>query len=709
MKKSYKHLFIFLILFYLLNILNTYFVTTEMLNKYITVFPRNFSGEINSVLGNIAALTILLMVGFLLIKRTKSRLIYMLVLTMVLNIGIFGSGIFTKYYQTVFSLKETTLFKNPAIDLASSIFIESLKDLFINFRIVVFIPFIFLLVYYFIVKKEFKNNNIDFNEKGIIFDSTLKNGLIMLGAVTMSLFTLSIFNISMKSKWPIFAERPLYGVQRAGMYNYYLGQAFGFDFDDSNIIELDIRTYKEYNKNEEEYENIFAENFGNILYKSQAAIDFNLNPYMDKDNLNGIFKDKNLVLVHLESLNQFLLDENGPYLDETYYKTLKKILSESYVLENFYTNVGLGNSSDAEFSVLTGAYPLGNSTMYWNYENDKYVFNDLATLFENRYSAAFHGDVSLFYNREVVYNDMYGFDNYFYFDPKEDYYENTQNGFWMFPDHVNTNLPNEVWLTENDLLQWLKITYNKTIKDGSEKGFYYPILMNPHTPFKYNPTKEEDLRFNKDNIDVSSETIRYLNYEPYMESFFEKFIELTYELKDTVYIFYGDHGSGISQKDYEELLGIKTNQENANYNNIKYQQEMLKTIAFIYAPDDNTTSLDIKPGLLKGSQPRVRSQVDIYRTVIELFGLKTDSYYFGANLLSKEHTYSIDPRNFNIVTDEYFIIGKKMINLEDYDEAYITLIDNPQKDVLELFKYILRFKNKIDHAIRENAYQYLKK
>jgi len=50
-----------------------------------------------------------------------------------------------------------------------------------------------------------------------------------------------------------------------------------------------------------------------------------------------------------------------------------------------------------------------------------------------------------------------------------------------------------------------------------------------------------------------------------------------------------------------------------------------------------------------------------------------------------------------------------MINLEDYDEAYITLIDNPQKDVLELFKYILRFKNKIDHAIRENAYQYLKK
>lgn len=708
MKAKHKHLIIFIVLFYLLNIFNTLTVTTEMLNKYITVFPRNILGEMNAFIGNVAALTILLMLGFLFIKRTKSRLIYMLILTMTLNIGVFASVIFTKYYQTVFSIKETTLFKNPAVDLAGSILVEALKDLFVDFKIITFLPFIVLMVYFFVVSKEFKKQDLDFNVKGLLFKTSFFNGLVMAGALVVSFFTLSVFNISMKSNWPIFAERPLYGVQKAGMYNYYLGQALGFNFDDSKIMEVDLKTYKEYNKNSEAYVNIFDEVFSNILYKDDVELDFLLNPTMDKENLNGIFKDKNLVLVHLESLNYFLLNEDGPYLDSSYYSTLKKIMSESYVLENFYTNVGLGQSSDAEFSVLTGAYPLGNSTMYWKYDKTPFVFSDLGTLFSDRYSAAFHGDVGKFYNRQEIYDKMYGFDNYFYFDPKEEYYSGTQNGYWQFPDHVNTNLPNEVWLTENDILEWLKLTYNSKTKDGGDLGFYYPILMQPHTPFLHNPTKEEDLRFTKENLNVSSETIRYLNYESYMENYFKEFIKLTYELKNTVYIFYGDHGSNISQKEYEELFGITTNSDNALYNNLKYQQEMLKTVSFIYVPDDSSSNLEIKPGLLKGSQPRVRSQIDLYRTIIELFGLETNNHYFGVNALSKEHTFTIDTRNFNVITDDYFIIGKRMIKLENYDEAYISFTDKPKIDVLDLYKYVLRFKNKMDHAIRENAYQYLK-
>lgn len=709
MERTHKHLITFLILFYILNITNTYFVTTEWLNKYITVFPRNFLGEINSLIGDIAALTIVVAAGFLFIKRVRPRLIFLITVTFFLNLGIFGLGIFTKYYQTVFSLKETSLFKNPAVDLGLSIFVESLKDLFRYYRIIVFLPIVVLLIYYFIIKKDYKKNNLDINEETFVFVKKLIVGTVLSGAITVSLLTMSLFNISMKSNWPIFAERTLYGVQKVGMYNYYLGQAVGFNFDDSRVYEVDINAYKEYNKNEEAYKNIYGENFSNILYKDDMEIDFSLNSEMDKSNLNGIFKDKNLVLIHLESFNQFLLNEEGPYLDETYYPTLKKILKESYRLENFYTNVGLGTSSDAEFSVLTGAYPLGNTTIYWEYKKTPYVFNDLATLFNDRYSVAMHGDVRLFYNRQQIYDEMYGFDNYYYFDPKEPYYDDTQNGFWVFPEHVNTILPDVTWLSENDLLEWLRITYNSTAKSKGERGFYYPILMNPHTPYDNNPTKEEDLRFKKSDLNVSEATLDYLNYESYLEQFFKKFIELTYEMKDTVYIFYGDHGSGISQKDYEKIFDIKTTPSNAKENILKYQQELLKTAAFIYVPDDNAESLDIKPGLLKGVQQRVRSQIDVYRTIIELFGLETNNYYFGVNLLSKEHTYAIDSRNFNIITDDYFISGKKMLKLENYEDAYLILNNNPKIDVIDLYKYVLRFKTKIDHIIKENAYQYLKK
>jgi lipoteichoic acid synthase len=425
------------------------------------------------------------------------------------------------------------------------------------------------------------------------------------------------------------------------------------------------------------------------------------NSFRSKDPLNAI----GILKSEMEKLNSIVM--RSAYLHEVEAGSslaVDRTLFASYITDviKAHPNIEIINEEVIEIDVneptIIAAGPLVSNGLKDN----------LLKLFNDRYSVAFHGDVRLFYNREKVYDKMYGFDNFHYFDPTEPYFEETQNGFWLFPDHVHTNLPNKVWLTENDLLEWLKIAYISTSENKGEKGFYYPILMNPHTPFLYNPTKEENLRFKKGDIDISEETRRYLNYETYMESFFNKFIEISYELKDTVYIFYGDHGSGIPEKDYYAIMGLSANSNNAAKLHFEYQQEMLKTIAFIYVPDDDAESLDIKPGLFKGVQKRVRSQVDIYRTIIELFDLQTNNYYFGVNLLSKEHTFAIDTKHFNIITDDYFIIGKKMIKDINYKDAYRVLSDDPKKDVVELYKYVLRFKNKLDHAIKENAYQYLK-
>ncbi len=705
MKKSQKLLIIFIMLYYILNIFNTYFVTTEVLNKYIVVFSRGFLPEVNSVLGNFAILSIFLFIGFLLIKKTNGRLIYLTVITFMLNIGIYASGIFTKYYQTVFSITETTLFKNPAADLAFSIFAEAFLELFLYFRIVVFVPSVVLFVLLFVIKRVYKNEELDFKEEMVLFNKRIVNGIYLAGSVIISVFSLSIYNISMNSDWPIFAERPLYGVQTAGLYNYYFGQVVGFKYEDSNVVNVDLRSYKEFNRNTNEYENLFGEKFSNILYKEDVELDFSLNSHYDLDNLNGIFKNKNLVLVHLESLNHFVLNEDGPYLDETYYETLKAILKESYYLENFYTNVGLGNSSDAEFSINTGIYSTGHTTLYWNYQETPYEVEALPKLFDDYYTVSLHGDVAEFYNRSEAHEDMLGFDDYIYFNPNETNYEGTKNGYHLFPEYVNTNLPNEAWLTDTDLLEWLKIVYNSKA-DKNIKGFYYPILLQPHTPYNYNPTKEEDLRFKEGDIDVSATTLRYLNYETYVEDILKEFINLTHELRNTVYIFYSDHGSGISQKDYETLLGITKGDKDKD--NLKYRQEMIKTMAFIYVPDDNDTTNHLKRGLLKGVQPRVRSQVDIYRTVVELFGLETDSYYFGVNALSKEHTFSIDTRTFSIVTDDYYLIGKKMTKEEQIEKAVLFLTENPTLTPLEVYNYVFKFKYKMDRALTENAYQYFK-
>ena len=174
-------------------------------------------------------------------------------------------------------------------------------------------------------------------------------------------------------------------------------------FGKIKYTKADLSIYDIYNKNQAEYTNVFGESYGNVLDISDAS-SVNIDPSLLNDSqLNGVFKDKNIMVIHLETFNHFLLDEDGPYFDSSYFKTLKALLKESYVLDNFYTNVGLGNSSDAEFSVMTGLYPRGDTTVYWNYEKTPYEFKALPKLFEGYYKASLHSDVSVFYNRQNVH------------------------------------------------------------------------------------------------------------------------------------------------------------------------------------------------------------------------------------------------------------------------------------------------------------------
>ena len=135
---------------------------------------------------------------------------------------------------------------------------------------------------------------------------------------------------------------------------------------------------------------------------------------------------------------------------------------------------------------------------------------------------------------------------------------------------------------------------------------------------------------------------------------------------------------------------------------------MLKTLAFIYVPDDNDTESEIPRGLLKGRQPKVRSQVDIYRTIIELFDLKADNYYYGVNLLSDESTFSIDTRNFSIVTDDFYIVAKRFKNSEMTEKNTIFYNDNPRISSDEILEYVYLYKQRVDKALRNNVHYLLR-
>ena len=690
-----KWYYTFIGLFYGLNILNTYFVTTSIFNRYLIPFRRHGLLELNAILGNIAALTVLLSLGFLFIKKRKSRMTYLVILTFLLNVGIFSIGIFTKYYSTMFSVFELTLFNNPAAELAGSILVEAFFELYQYYRIIVFIPFFVLLGLQITYFRRIKKNQILVEEVTYPYHRFISFFLV-LGSLVVSISTTAIVKTNLDRRWPISAERALFGIQSSGLYNYYIAQAMGINLSNISLTLPSLTIYNTYNKNQESYTNFFNETYSNVLTKNQATT-VNLDSSIGQgETLNGILEGKNLILIHLESFNHFLLNEEGPYLDASYFSTLKALLNESYVLDNFYTNVGLGNSSDAEFSVLTGLYPTGDTTLYWNYNKTKYEFQALPKMFDESYSASIHGDVGLFYNRMLVHEEMMGFNDYFYYDEKESNFNGTKNGYHIFSDLVLKNVPQSPWISDIALLNW-----TERVATSKDNYFLYPITIQPHTPYLYDPYPNQ---YTLDDIEVNPTTLKYINYETYYDGFFAHFIEMAKRLDNTAYVFYSDHGSGIPKVDLETLMG-KT------YTTLEHKQEMLKTLAFIYVPDDSDTESNIPKGLIKGNQPLVRSQVDLYRTILELYGKTTEYQYYGVNALSDEKTFAIDSRSFDIITDEYFLISKFISSDLIPNEMNTRYFVDPNAvtvEPYELYEKVLLFKKRMDIALNLNLYRHLK-
>ena len=75
-KNPWQIYFIYITLFFVLNILNTYVLTIQELNRYIAPFRHSFLGEINAFLGNFSILFLINTVFFIFIKKARSRMFF---------------------------------------------------------------------------------------------------------------------------------------------------------------------------------------------------------------------------------------------------------------------------------------------------------------------------------------------------------------------------------------------------------------------------------------------------------------------------------------------------------------------------------------------------------------------------------------------------------------------------------------------------------
>jgi len=696
MKKiaAWHSYFIFIIAFFLLNILNTYVLTIQELNRYIAPFRHNFLGEMNAFIGNFSILFFVNTIFFTFIKKAKSRMQFLLIFTFLLNFFIFWMGVFNLFFGTAFSIPASTIFKNPAEGFAMGTLIQALLELITYYRIIVFLPFFVLLTLYLL------SDRLELKE--LYFRVTPKKALSAILIVAITLYT-AIFSYyeQFKNTLPLNAVKSTFAIQHLGVYPYYLGEFIGqpFDLDLETFLELETKddyydAYQVYNKNKTSYQNFFnQETYSNDLLLSQTIDDLYIDAsLLNGESLTGILEGKNLVLIHLESINTFLLE-----LDLTNERLvfLNRLLDESFYFSNFYNNVGMGVSSDAELSVLTGLYPMGDRTLYWEFDHIPYDLESIPQYFNeiNYHTLAIHGDKAQFYNRDKVYPDLMTFDAFY---ALEDFINDgyvVENGYIY--DHANQLVHHSPWISDYHLADET-YRFGTSFLSNNTPFMMFSVMMMPHTPFEFDPNALDRDRFDLFDRPLQSITMRYLNYVDYMDDVFKRFFVAedgsSQTLDNTVYIFYSDHGSGIKNQDLDLLF-------NRELSVIETRKILQKVPAWIYVPGDEVIDYgdyELRQGLLKGEQPLVRSQVDLYRTMIELFNLPVgNDPYFGVHGLSDEPTFALDNRLMDVVLDGYmYSMRNKRIT---YPESYTI----PKKD----YDYILRFKQLSDILITNDYNQ----
>jgi lipoteichoic acid synthase len=683
---------IFISLFIFLNIINTYFLTVRHLNRYIEPFLHSFTGEINQILGNFAILFLIVTLVSLIYKNAKSKMKTLIFISLFLNFFVYILGVFNLFYGTAFSREAITMLKNPADGIAFGVILEGLLELSIYYRILVFLPTIILFIAYLT------------SSRSVL--STYKIKMSLQKIVIIILSTASIFFVSLntyyqlyKTSSPLESMTSTYAIQNLGVYPYYMGTLFNisFDVDYQDILEIEddqdfYNAFNLYNKNKDTYVNYFDQNtYHNELLINDAVDDLYVDSNLSSNaSLKGILKDRNLVLIHLESFNQFLLEHpqisaNMPFLND--------LLKESFVFNNFYNNVGMGVSSDGELAVLTGLNPIGDQTLYWEYNDLTYDLTSLVKYFnqEDYYTEAIHGDKKEFYNRDVVYPEFFEFDEFYAIENFiEDGYI-VENGYVY--DEENNLIHHSPWISDFHLADYT-IEVANTLYNQMSPYFLFPITMMGHTPYDYDPYggDREDLYPQFANL-IHSITLRYINYSQYYNDIIKRyFIDENGQnktLKDTVYVFYSDHGSGLKNGDLSVLL-------DKTLNPLEERQMLQKVSAFIYVPSNDEFvdygSYQINKGLLTGTQDLVRSQIDLYRTIIELFDLPVgNDMYFGVHGMSKEPTFALDNRLTDVVTDQYFYSMRNKKRIYPTDKVVSE----------DIYNYIFRYKLLSDYLLSE--------
>ncbi len=434
------------------------------------------------------------------------------------------------------------------------------------------------------------------------------------------------------------------------------------------------------------------------LFGEEEAMD-NFNAYFDQkpehqDNkYTGVLEGYNIVFIHMESMQTFLMDLkfNGQELTPN----LNKIAKEGMFFKNFYPQVSTGTSSDTEFTLLTGLMPAASGTVFVSYYNREYFTIPKYLKTKGYYPFSMHGNYLTMWSRDKAHPSL-GYEGLYF----EDSFKYTD------ADVVNLGINDYRFFEQAiPILENIEATYDNYM--GTI------ITLSNHSPFAVASSfSDYDLSYTFETVDEETgekvtKTTDYLSNKAigeYMKSVnyadgalgdFIKYINESKAFDKTLFVFYGDHDAKLSRNEINYLKNLNPEtgelytEEDEEYTEYdSFDHELNKKTPLIFWTKNKTLKR-----IFKGEINYTMGMYDVSTTLLNMFGMN-NKYSFGHDIFDiKDDNIVIFPNGNFLTKDLYYNNSKEEYKLINPDfkvtDDYIDKLKEETDKKLEVSNSII--------------------
>lgn len=588
----------------LLNI-NFIFLLTSIFSSFLLLY--NTCGfNIRFIIGDLCFIIFILSFSYLF----KNKKLYLFIWSVILSaICIINSLYFNEYndFVSICLIKTFNQALNLPSEAVTSVF--EINDFIYLYQIVIF------LLYLIFDKKEYIKNKVKF-----------KNSFL----TSFSLFVILILTLNSNDIYRISNEwNKVYKARNFGIYTYQL----------SDVI---YNTFKYVKPNKTI----------NLSVKEKVANEY-----------TNIFKDRNVIFIHAESVQSMFLDKTIDGVEIT--PNLNKLKETGLYFSNFYSQESVGTSSDTEYTFYTSLLPIGVGTTFLDFESNN--FNTIQKALKNNgyYTFSMHGNTCEYWNRNKMY-PKFSYDKYYCYDTYD--------------------LTDKIGLGLSDTSFFLQSA--DIINSISDKKFAATLIMlSNHTPFYTNGK----IDFNTSYLEgtMLGSYLKLLNYADKSIGLFIDKLDKLKLLDNTVVVIYGDHDAKLKKENYDMYYNYDANlkkikdKNDPSYVSIDfYKYEEISKVPLIIWSKDN---------IVNDTVDKVMGMIDLYPTIANMLGIDY-GYTLGNDIFSIEDNIVVFP-NGNWLTDKVYYNNQysEYKLYSDVEKNYIEEKEKLARSIVEISNDILKY------------------